>query len=75
MAKLIIKYFFADTKMSDGDSDLELRRRQFKTQVSTINTRRHNAVCVRRAYKRYGTKKNPFVILDGLSMTVPKGSM
>ncbi|CAG9815832.1 unnamed protein product [Phaedon cochleariae] len=59
--------------MNEGPSDLELRRRQFKGQMSTVNTRRQQAVCVRRAYKRYGTKSNPYVILDGLNMTVPKG--
>ncbi|XP_023014771.1 ABC transporter oskyddad [Leptinotarsa decemlineata] len=59
--------------MTEGPSDLELRRRQFKGQMSTVHTRRQQAVCVRRAYKRYGTKNNPCVILDGLNMTVPKG--
>lgn len=43
--------------------------------MSTLQTRKQNAVCVRRAYKRYGTKSNPYVILDGLNMTVPKGTM
>jgi hypothetical protein len=61
--------------MPEGPSDLELRRRQFKAQMSTVQTRRQQAVCVRRAYKRYGTKSNPYVILDGLNMTVPKGAM
>ncbi|KAJ8985043.1 hypothetical protein NQ317_016954 [Molorchus minor] len=59
--------------MTEGPTDLELRRRQFKGQMSTVQTRRQNAVCVRRACKRYGTKNNPYVILDGLNMTVPKG--
>ncbi|CAG9834101.1 unnamed protein product [Diabrotica balteata] len=54
-------------------SDIELRRRQFKTQPSTLNSRRQQAVCVRRAVKKYGTKSNPYVILDNLNMTVPKG--
>lgn len=63
-------------KMGDGGpTDLELKRRQFKVQMSTLQTRRQHAVCVRRAYKRYGTKNNPYVILDGLNMTVPKGTM
>lgn len=63
-------------RMADGGpSDLELKRRQFKAQMSTLQTRKQNAVCVRRAYKRYGTKNNPYVILDGLNMTVPKGTM
>ncbi|KAF5291190.1 hypothetical protein FQA39_LY14432 [Lamprigera yunnana] len=53
-----------------GDSSVfRLRGRQF----STIQTRKQNAICVRKAYKRYGTKKNPCVVLDGLNMTVPKG--
>ncbi|KAL1498235.1 hypothetical protein ABEB36_009067 [Hypothenemus hampei] len=61
--------------MAEGDpnNDLELRRRNFKSQQSTVQTRRQQAVCVRRAYKRYGTKNHPNVILDGLNMTVPKG--
>lgn len=54
-------------------SDIELRRRQFKTQPSTVHSRRQQAVCVRRAVKKYGTKNNPYVILDNLNMTVPKG--
>lgn len=63
-------------KMTEsGPSDLELKRRQLKVQMSTLQTRKQNAVCVRRAYKRYGTKSNPYVILDGLNMTVPKGTM
>ncbi|XP_060530041.1 ABC transporter G family member 20 [Cylas formicarius] len=59
--------------MPEGPTDLELRRRNFKGQQSTVQSRRQQAVCVRRAYKRYGTKSNPCVILDGLNMTVPKG--
>nr|XP_018905608.1 PREDICTED: ABC transporter G family member 20 [Bemisia tabaci]XP_018905609.1 PREDICTED: ABC transporter G family member 20 [Bemisia tabaci] len=53
--------------------DLAERRSHFVTQQSTVWSRRQQAVCVRRAYKRYGTTKNPNVILDGLNMTVPKG--
>ncbi|KAF7274752.1 hypothetical protein GWI33_012577, partial [Rhynchophorus ferrugineus] len=60
--------------MTEGPADLEMRRRQFMTQQSTLQVRKQQAVCVRRAYKRYGTKANPYVILDGLNMTVPKGS-
>ncbi|XP_018579949.1 ABC transporter G family member 20 [Anoplophora glabripennis] len=59
--------------MTEGPNDLELRRRQFKAQMSTVHSRKQQAVCVRRACKRYGTKSNPYVILDGLNMTVPKG--
>lgn len=57
------------------DNDLAARRRQFMSQPSTVATRKQQAVCVRRAHKSYGTKSNPNVILDGLNMTVPKGSM
>jgi hypothetical protein len=55
--------------------DIAEKRRHFKSQPSTVATRRQQAVCVRRAHKIYGTKKNPNVILDGLNMTVPKGAM
>lgn len=55
--------------------DLKVRRKMLMSQQSTVATRRQQAVCVRRAHKIYGTKKNPNVILDGLNMTVPKGTM
>lgn len=55
--------------------ELKTRRAQFQPQASTVATRRSQAVCVRRAYKKYGPKNNPNVILDGLNMTVPKGAM
>lgn len=51
------------------------RTRMLKPQKSTVASRRKQAVCVRRAHKKYGPKKNPNVILDGLNMTVPKGAM
>lgn len=57
------------------NGDLAAKRRQFMSQPSTVATRRQQAVCVRRAHKQYGSKKNPNIILDGLNMTVPKGSM
>lgn len=63
---------------SNADShviDLKARRKVLISQQSTVATRRQQAVCVRRAHKIYGTKKNPNVILDGLNMTVPKGTM
>jgi hypothetical protein len=50
-------------------------RPQLNTQVSTLWQRKQNAVCVRRACKRYGTVGNPHVVLENLNMTVPKGSM
>ena len=55
--------------------ELKTRRAQFQTQASTLDTRRRQAICVRRAFKKYGPKSNPNVILDGLNMTVPKGTM
>ncbi|CAG9794722.1 unnamed protein product [Diatraea saccharalis] len=54
---------------------LAAKRREFQTQVSSVTFRREQAVCVRNAFKRYGTKSNPNVILDGLNMTVPKGAI
>lgn len=54
---------------------LSERRSHFKTQQSTLASRLQQAVCVRRAFKHYGTKKMPHVVLDGLNMTVSKGAM
>lgn len=51
------------------------RNRMFKQQKSTVASRKEQAVCVRRAHKRYGPAKNPNIILDGLNMTVPKGAI
>lgn len=51
------------------------RRQRFISQQSTVATRRQQAVCVRRAHKQYGSKRSPNIILDGLNMTVPKGTM
>ncbi|XP_012522405.1 ABC transporter G family member 20 isoform X2 [Monomorium pharaonis] len=53
--------------------ELKTRRQIFKPQISTLDTRRRQAVCVRRAFKKYGSKNNPHIVLDGLNMTVPKG--
>lgn len=58
-----------------SQQNLEAKRRQFKSQASTVATRRQQAVCVRRAHKSYGPKRNRNVVLDGLNMTVPKGTM
>ncbi|XP_029173363.1 ABC transporter G family member 20 [Nylanderia fulva] len=55
--------------------ELKTRRTQFRPQQSTLDTRRKQAVCVRRAFKKYGSKNNPNIILDGLNMTVPKGTI
>ncbi|XP_063369058.1 ABC transporter G family member 20-like [Cydia amplana] len=65
-----------DPEAGTADYEIAQRRRiQFKTQKSTLTSRRQQAVCVRRAYKRYGSKSSPNVILDGLNMTVPKGAI
>ncbi|XP_057341033.1 ABC transporter G family member 23 [Microplitis mediator] len=53
--------------------ELKTRRAQFQPQPSTLDTRRRHAICVRRAFKKYGPKSNPNIVLDGLNMTVPKG--
>lgn len=56
--------------------ELKTRRQtQFQSQASTLDTRRRQAICVRRAFKKYGSKNNPNIVLDGLNMTVPKGTM
>lgn len=63
-------------QMTEPSNELEMRRKAMANrQMSTVASRRQHAVCVRRAHKHYGTKKNPFVILDGLNMTVPKGAI
>ncbi|XP_070154706.1 ABC transporter G family member 20 isoform X1 [Polyergus mexicanus] len=56
--------------------ELKIRRQtQFQSQASTLDTRRRQAICVRRAFKKYGSKNNPNIVLDGLNMTVPKGTI
>ncbi|KAH8404302.1 hypothetical protein KR215_006683 [Drosophila sulfurigaster] len=60
---------------ANSDLDLAARRRLFISQPSTLASRRQQAVCVRRAHKMYGGGKNPNIVLDGLNMTVPKGSI
>ncbi|XP_037950080.1 ABC transporter G family member 20 [Teleopsis dalmanni] len=62
-------------KNENDTMDLAARRRLFMSQPSTVALRRQQAVCVRRAHKMYGSTKNPNVVLDGLNMTVPKGSI
>ncbi|XP_037955428.1 ABC transporter G family member 20-like [Teleopsis dalmanni] len=51
------------------------RREMFMTQPSTTTINQQQAICVRKAYKIYGSKKNPNCVLEGLNMTVPKGSI
>ncbi|XP_058824504.1 ABC transporter G family member 20 [Topomyia yanbarensis] len=67
--------FVIDNSDESHRNSLSARRRMFMSQPSTVAIRRQQAVCVRRAHKIYGTKKNPNVVLDGLNMTVPKGSI
>lgn len=64
-----------NSNKSSSQTSLEARRRQFKSQPSTVATRRQQAVCVRRAHKSYGPKNNKNIVLDGLNMTVPNGAM
>ncbi|KAL1449980.1 hypothetical protein WDU94_002444 [Cyamophila willieti] len=45
------------------------------TQQSTIWSRKQQAVCVRHAFKHYGSKSNPNHVLSNLNMTVAKGTI
>jgi len=44
-------------------------------QNSAAWNRRQQAVCVRHAFKHYGSNKNPNHVLSDLNMTVAKGTM
>ncbi|CAG9760884.1 unnamed protein product [Ceutorhynchus assimilis] len=44
-------------------------------QNSSLWNKRQQAVCVRHAYKHYGSKKNPNHVLSDLNMTVGKGTI
>lgn len=44
-------------------------------QQSTLWNKRQQAVCVRHAFKHYGSKKKPNHVLSDLNMTVAKGTM
>ncbi|KAL0277482.1 UNVERIFIED_CONTAM: hypothetical protein PYX00_004744 [Menopon gallinae] len=46
-----------------------------QTQQSNVNLRRQQAVCVRHAFKHYGSSKNPNHVLSNLNMTVAKGTI
>lgn len=46
-----------------------------QSQQSTVWSRRQQAVCVRHAFKHYGSKKNPNHVLSNLNMTVAKGTI
>lgn len=45
------------------------------SQQSTVWTRRQQAVCVRHAFKHYGSASKPNHVLSNLNMTVAKGTM
>ncbi|RVE45990.1 hypothetical protein evm_009332 [Chilo suppressalis] len=45
----------------------------FDKQESTVWQKRQQAVCVRHAFKHYGSKKRPNHVLSNLNMTVSKG--
>ncbi|KAG6465198.1 hypothetical protein O3G_MSEX014995 [Manduca sexta] len=47
----------------------------FDKQESTIWQKRQQAVCVRHAFKHYGSNKRPNHVLSNLNMTVAKGTM
>lgn len=49
--------------------------RRLVSQQSSVWTRRQQAVCVRHAFKHYGSNKNPNHVLQNLNMTVAKGTM
>lgn len=48
---------------------------QLQHQQSSVWIRRQQAVCVRHAFKTYGSKKNPNHVLSNLNMTVAKGTI
>lgn len=45
------------------------------SQQSTVWSRKQQAVCVRHAFKHYGSKSNPNHVLSNLNMTVAKGTI
>ncbi|XP_037295919.1 ABC transporter G family member 20 isoform X3 [Manduca sexta] len=47
----------------------------FDKQESTIWQKRQQAVCVRHAFKHYGSNKRPNHVLSNLNMTVAKGTI
>ncbi|XP_028178988.1 ABC transporter G family member 23 isoform X2 [Ostrinia furnacalis] len=47
----------------------------FEKQDSTIWQKRQQAVCVRHAFKHYGSNKRPNHVLSNLNMTVAKGTI
>ncbi|KAF2903928.1 hypothetical protein ILUMI_02243 [Ignelater luminosus] len=54
---------------------IAVERPPLQHQQSTVWARRQQAVCVRHAFKTYGSKKNPNHVLSNLNMTVAKGTI
>ncbi|XP_077286467.1 ABC-type transporter snustorr isoform X2 [Arctopsyche grandis] len=67
-----------DTKEHKMDSMLNhANNKTLQTQQSTVSvwSKRQQAVCVRHAFKSYGSKKNNIPVLSNLNMTVAKGTI
>ncbi|XP_075986505.1 ABC-type transporter snustorr isoform X2 [Anticarsia gemmatalis] len=56
-------------------SQIQFSSPPFEKQDSTIYQKRQQAVCVRHAFKHYGSKKRPNHVLSNLNMTVAKGTI
>lgn len=66
----------ADAKMESKISQVQYSKpAPLFTQDSTIWQKRQQAVCVRHAFKHYGSNKNPNHVLSNLNMTVAKGTI
>jgi len=61
-------------KAEDPSNDIELHQYELKCEPCTFRSENQLEVCLKNAHKSYGTIK-PFVVLDGLDMTVPKGTI
>ncbi|XP_059488543.1 ABC transporter G family member 20 isoform X1 [Neocloeon triangulifer] len=58
----------------NGGANLRIAELQNRSMSNAWN-RRQNAVCVRHAFKHYGSNKKPNVVLSNLNMTVAKGTI
>ncbi|XP_060528043.1 ABC transporter G family member 20-like isoform X2 [Cylas formicarius] len=54
---------------------VNVERPSLMNQQSALWNKRQQAVCVRHAFKHYGSKKNPNHVLSDLNMTVGKGTI
>ncbi|KAI8422910.1 hypothetical protein MSG28_014022, partial [Choristoneura fumiferana] len=63
----------------NGDAkDSKMSQIQFSVPFDKENAmwnKQQNAVCVRHAFKHYGSNKRPNHVLSNLNMTVAKGTM